>query len=87
MTEERAKRDWKKELEAVYIIFFMAYILQERYQWVSKLTDGVKAWLRRHDEAFRAEMELRFNAWYDHVEQVRQDEIAELERAYHGDPD
>ena len=81
------KRNWKKELEAVYLVFFMAFILEQRYGWVSKLSDGVRAWLRRRDEIFRAEMSERFNLWYDQVEQVRQDEIAKLERAYHGDPD
>jgi hypothetical protein len=81
------KRDWKKELEAVYLIFFMAFILEQRYGWVSKLSDAVRGWLRHRDEVFRAEMSLRFDLWYDEVEQARRDEIAELERAYHGDPD
>ena len=80
MTKE--KRDWKRELEAVYLIFFMGYILEQRYQWTSKVTDSIKGWLRRRDEAFRAEMQLRFNLWYDHEDEVRQAEIEELERAY-----
>ncbi len=80
MTKE--KRDWKKELEAIYLIFFMAFILEQRYGWISKLADGVKGWLRRRDEAFRAQMELRFNLWYDEQARARKDEIAKLERAY-----
>ena len=47
-------RDWKKELEAVYLIFFMAFILEQRYQWASKLSDGIRGWLRRRDEAAHA---------------------------------
>ena len=81
------KRDWKKELEAVYLVFFMAFILEQRYGWVSKLSDGVRAWLRRRDEAFRAEMSERFDLWYSDVVRARRDEIDKLERAYHGDPD
>jgi hypothetical protein len=78
----KRERDWKKELEAVYLIFFMAFILEQRYGWASKLSDGIRGWLRRRDEAFRAEMELRFNLWYDREDQVRKAEIEALERAY-----
>ena len=52
---------------------------------MSKLSDGVRAWLRRRDEAFRAEMSERFDLWYDAVEQARRDEIVILERAYRDD--
>jgi hypothetical protein len=76
------KRDWKKELEAVYLIFFMAFILEQRYQWATKLTDGVRGWLRRRDEAFRRSMSDRFDLWYDDVLKTRQAEIDRLEEAY-----
>ena len=79
------RKDWKRELEAFYLIFFMAFILEQRYQWVSKLSDGIRGWLRRRDEVFRAEMSLRFNLWYDEAEQARRDEIVILERAYRDD--
>jgi hypothetical protein len=79
---ETPTRDWKKELEAVYLIFFMAFILEQRYQWASKLSDGIRGWLRRRDEAFRAEMAERFDLWYAQEDQARNAEIEELERAY-----